>query len=87
MMSFAPTICSATSSESLIRFTASVILQLTYGHRVTSTVDDKFVQLFDIAVQRTVDAGTPGLMPVDLFPACQPALPPLLTSFSEYLLV
>src|SRR5438046_1637241 len=63
-------ICSMTFSERLIRYTASVLLQLAYGHRVT-TMDDKYVQLSEIALQRTNDAGTPGLMPVDLFPACQ----------------
>jgi hypothetical protein len=54
---------------------ASVLLQLTYGHRVTSMADDQFAQLSELAVKGTVESGTPGLMPVDLFPICQLSLP------------
>ena len=58
-------------SEMLSRYTASVLLQLTYGHRVISTADDQYVRLSEIALKGTVESGTPGLMPVDLFPVCQ----------------
>jgi hypothetical protein len=64
------TIC-GNVSEIHIRFTASVLLQLTYGHRVISTADDQYVQLSEIAVNGTLESGIPGLMPVDLFPFCQ----------------
>jgi hypothetical protein len=57
-----------------IRFATSVLLQLTYGHRVTSTADDQYAQLSELALRGTVDSGTPGLMPVDIFPFCQPCL-------------
>jgi len=50
------------------RFTASILLQLTYGHRVISMADDKYVQLSETALKGIIDSGTPGLMPVDLFP-------------------
>jgi len=52
----------------LRRYAASVLLQLTYGHRVISTADDEYVQLSELALKGTVESGTPGLMPVDLFP-------------------
>ena len=69
------TICSATFPDTLVRFAASVLLQLTYGHRVISTADDPYVQLSEIAVKQTIESGNPGLMPVDIFPVCQTGLP------------
>ena len=59
----------------LISFTAGVLLQLTYGHRVISMADDKYVQLSETALKGMIDCGSPGLMPVDLFPVCQQCPP------------
>jgi len=56
-------------SKRLIRYTASLILKLAYGHRVTS-MDDEYVQVSETAVTRTIESGSPGSMPVDIFPAC-----------------
>ena len=75
----------ATLSEMLIRYTASVLLQLTYGHRVISTADDQYVHLSEIALNGTVESGTPGLMPVDLFPVCQLCLLLFSGLFSDFL--
>ena len=61
-------------SDVFVSFTAGVLLQLTYGHRVISMADDKYVQLSETALKGTIDSGSPGLMPVDLFPVCQPCL-------------
>jgi len=54
----------------LRRFAASVLLQLTYGHRVTSTAEDQYIQLSETAFKATQrESGVPGMMPFDLFPA------------------
>ena len=65
----------------LVRFAASVLLQLTYGHRVTSTAEDQYVKLSELALKGTVESGIPGMMPVDVFPVCQPSLPLFLMFF------
>jgi len=54
-------------TERHLRYTASLILSLAYGHRVNST-DDKYVQLSETAVSGTVQYGNPGAQLVDLFP-------------------
>ena len=55
-------------SERYIRYTTSLILHLTSGHRVNST-DDEYVQISETAVTGTTEAGSPGSHVVDLFPA------------------
>jgi len=54
-------------SENHLRYTASLILHLAYGHRVNST-DDKYVQLTETAVKETIQSGNPGFQLVDFFP-------------------
>lgn len=54
--------------ESHLRYSASLILRLTYGHRVNST-EDKYVQLSETAVTGTNQVGNGGSQLVDLFPA------------------
>ena len=55
-------------SERDLRYSASLILHLAYGHRVNST-DDKYVQLSETVVSGTIQAGNPGSHVVDFFPA------------------
>ena len=55
-------------SERHLRYSASLILYLAYGHRVNST-EDKYVQLSETVVAGTIQAGNPGSHVVDLFPA------------------
>jgi hypothetical protein len=54
-------------SERHFRYSASLILRLTYGHRVDST-EDKYVQLSETAVTGTNEVGNGGSQVVDLFP-------------------
>ena len=54
-------------SERYFRYSASLILRLTYGHRVDST-EDKYVQLSETAVSGTNEVGNGGSQVVDLFP-------------------
>ena len=54
--------------EWYIRYTASLILYLTSGHRVNSA-DDKYVQISETASSGTTQLGNPGSQLVDLFPA------------------
>ena len=56
------------TSESFIRYTASLILHLASGHRVNSA-DDEYVQISETAVSGTTECGNPGSQVVDLFPA------------------
>ncbi|OSX56954.1 hypothetical protein POSPLADRAFT_1158493 [Postia placenta MAD-698-R-SB12] len=49
------------------RFAAAMILQIAYGHSVTS-LDDKFIHLAERAGKETVEYGSAGVMLVDLFP-------------------
>jgi hypothetical protein len=55
-------------SERDLRYTASLLLHLVYGHRVSST-DDKYVRMSETAVTGTVEGGVPGSQVVDFFPA------------------
>jgi hypothetical protein len=56
------------NSERYIRYAASLILHLAFGHRVNST-DDKYVQISETAVTGLVEGGNPSSQVVDLFPA------------------
>ncbi|KAF9812881.1 hypothetical protein IEO21_05932 [Rhodonia placenta] len=49
------------------RFAAAMIMQIAYGHSVTS-LDDKFVHLAERAGKETVEYGNAGVMLVDFFP-------------------
>ncbi|CAL1697455.1 unnamed protein product [Somion occarium] len=49
------------------RFSASVIMEICYGHRVTSD-HDKFIHIAERAATATVTAGSAGSMLVDFFP-------------------
>ena len=55
-------------SERDLRYIASQLLHLVYGHRVNST-DDKYVRISETAVAGTVEGGIPGSQVVDFFPA------------------
>jgi hypothetical protein len=55
-------------SERDLRYITCLLLDLVYGHRVSST-DDKYVRMSEAAVTGTAEAGTPGSQVVDLFPA------------------
>ncbi|KAK7677845.1 hypothetical protein QCA50_019157 [Cerrena zonata] len=56
-----------TWASHLTRFSASIIMEITYGHQVTSS-DDKFIGIAQRAGEETVTAGSPGSMLVDFFP-------------------
>ena len=56
------------ASERFIRYAASLILHLAFGHRVNST-DDKYVQISETAVTGQVESGNPCSLVVDFFPA------------------
>ena len=51
-----------------LRYIASLLLQLVYGHRAGST-DDKYIRMSEAAVTGTIEGGVPGSQVVDLFPA------------------
>ncbi|OBZ68047.1 O-methylsterigmatocystin oxidoreductase [Grifola frondosa] len=48
-------------------FAAALVVEITYGHRVTS-LDDKYIGLAERATTATAEAGSPGSMLVDFFP-------------------
>lgn len=50
------------------RFAAAIMLEIGYGHTVTS-VDDDHIHMVDSAIQGMFLAGYPGSMLVDVFPA------------------
>ncbi|KAK7679980.1 hypothetical protein QCA50_016926 [Cerrena zonata] len=54
-------------SSHFTRFSASLIMEIVYGHRVTSD-DDEFVVIAERAGHETVTAGSPGSTLVDFFP-------------------
>jgi hypothetical protein len=68
------------------RFAAGSILKLAYGHTVKS-IEDQFVVTADRAASRTVEAGSPGSLIVDLFPPCKFIIPltPLLIHVQYFL--
>ncbi|OSD03875.1 cytochrome P450 [Trametes coccinea BRFM310] len=49
------------------RWAAATIMEIAYGHRVTS-IEDKYIELAERATVETVKAGSPGSMLVDFFP-------------------
>ncbi|OBZ74506.1 O-methylsterigmatocystin oxidoreductase [Grifola frondosa] len=49
------------------RWSAGMILEITYGHRVMS-LNDKYIKIAERATVETVRAGSPGSMLVDFFP-------------------
>ncbi|KAL4245440.1 cytochrome P450 family protein [Abortiporus biennis] len=51
----------------LTRFAASIILEITYGHKVTGE-DDSYIEIGETAASETTRAGSPGSMLVDFFP-------------------
>jgi len=53
-----------------IRYVASLILHLAYGHRVNST-DDIYVRISETGVTEFIEAGSPGNQVVDFIPACE----------------
>jgi len=54
-------------SRHINRFAASSIVEMAYGHSITS-LDDEYVLLADKAMEETVKGGFPGLMLVDFLP-------------------
>jgi len=54
-------------SERYIRYTASLILYLTSGHRVHSA-DDEYVRFSETAVTGVTESGNPASQIVDVFP-------------------
>jgi hypothetical protein len=67
---YIPSHTSNSIETTLHRFAAGSIVKLAYGHTVES-IDDEFVVTADRAASRSVEAGSPGSMIVDLFPACK----------------
>jgi hypothetical protein len=57
----------ADAGASLCRFAAGTIVKITYGHTVTS-MDDRYVQLAERALSRSVALASVGAMIVDLIP-------------------
>ncbi|KAI0632668.1 cytochrome P450 [Trametes polyzona] len=53
--------------EHIKRWAAGIIMEIAYGHRVTS-IDDSFIALAEKTTVETVRAGSPGSMLVDFFP-------------------
>ncbi|KAH9856113.1 cytochrome P450 [Lenzites betulinus] len=53
--------------EHIKRWAAAIIMEIAYGHRVTS-LDDKYIALAEKTTVETVRAGSPGSMLVDFFP-------------------
>ncbi|CDO76596.1 hypothetical protein BN946_scf184868.g10 [Trametes cinnabarina] len=51
------------------RWAAATIMEIAYGHRVTS-LEDKYIELAERTTVETVKAGSPGSMLVDFFPIC-----------------
>ncbi|KAH9936920.1 cytochrome P450 [Amylocystis lapponica] len=51
----------------LQRYVAALIMEIAYGHTVTS-MDDKYIELADRATNETNEAGSAGSMLVDFFP-------------------
>ncbi|KAH9930559.1 cytochrome P450 monooxygenase [Amylocystis lapponica] len=51
----------------LQRFAAALIMEVAYGHTVTSS-DDKFIDIVETALRMTSEAGLPGSLLVDYFP-------------------
>ncbi|KZT12723.1 cytochrome P450 [Laetiporus sulphureus 93-53] len=49
------------------RFAAAMIMEIAYGHSVTS-LNDQFVHLAERAAKETIESGGPGSMIVDFFP-------------------
>ncbi|KAI9061923.1 cytochrome P450 [Trametes sanguinea] len=49
------------------RWAAATIMEIAYGHRVTS-IEDKYIELAERTTVETVKAGSPGSMLVDFFP-------------------
>ncbi|KAI8992754.1 cytochrome P450 [Trametes punicea] len=49
------------------RWAAATIMEIAYGHRVTS-LEDKYIALAEATTVETVKAGSPGSMLVDFFP-------------------
>ncbi|OBZ74906.1 O-methylsterigmatocystin oxidoreductase [Grifola frondosa] len=49
------------------RFAAALVLEIAYGHRVTS-LKDEYIRLAERATTATAEAGSPGSMLVDFFP-------------------
>ncbi len=56
------------------RFTAALLMEIIYGHRVQSGTEDEYVELAERAATKTVLAGSPGSgilsLLVDFFPVC-----------------
>ncbi|OBZ78535.1 O-methylsterigmatocystin oxidoreductase [Grifola frondosa] len=49
------------------RFASALVLEIAYGHRVTS-LEDKYLRVAERATTATAEAGSPGSMLVDFFP-------------------
>ncbi|KAI0776600.1 cytochrome P450 [Trametes elegans] len=53
--------------DHILRWAAGSIMEIAYGHRVTS-IDDRYIMLAERATTETVRQGSPGSMLVDFFP-------------------
>ena len=56
----------------LDRYAAGVMLDIAYGHSVSS-VNDARIQRIDEAIGGILGTGNPGSMLVDFFPICEPS--------------
>lgn len=48
-------------------FSVSVIMEITYGHRIVSD-DDPYIKIAEGVNHISTQSGTPGMTPVDIFP-------------------
>ncbi|KAG6846427.1 hypothetical protein H0H93_014017, partial [Arthromyces matolae] len=55
---------------SFLRFSTAVIIELTFGHRITSDIDP-YVEISEDCSSLLLEVGPPGATPVDFFPFLQ----------------
>ncbi|KAF8075871.1 cytochrome P450 [Lyophyllum atratum] len=55
----------------LLRFATAIIIDIGYGHQITSAADDPYVKMAQESSSALAASGPPGSTPVDLFPILQ----------------
>ncbi|KAG5651957.1 hypothetical protein H0H81_006807 [Sphagnurus paluster] len=58
-------------SDLLMRFSTSVIIEASYGHRIEDSATDRFLEIAGACGEASARCGPPGSTPVDLFPILQ----------------
>ena len=69
-VSRAPGLRNSTSHSRLRRFVVAVVLEITYGCKITSD-DDQFVKNAEAFDKIVAQVGAPGLVLLDFFPICE----------------